>query len=72
MNSMDAIVPRAWAINWRNSYEQSKNSHGHSAEIYFRKSERGYFYCATAPTASENAERFCEMAALRVALMILF
>ena len=23
-----------------------------------------YFYCATAPTASENAKRFCEMAAL--------
>ena len=30
--------------------------------------ERGCcsFYCATAPTASENAKHFCEMSALRV------
>ena len=67
MYSMDAIVPRAWAINWRNSYEQSKRSDEHAMKVYFHEHGRRSFYCATAPTASETAEQFCEMAVLRVA-----
>ena len=37
----------------------------HAMKVYFHEHGRRSFYCATAPTASENAERFCEMAALR-------
>ena len=66
MNYMDSIIPRAWGINWRNSYEQSKRSDEHAKKVYFHEHGRRSFYCATAPTASENAKRFCEMAALRV------
>ena len=37
-------------------------------QVYLRERLWLYFYCATAPTASETAEQFCEMAALQVAL----
>ena len=56
MYSMDAIVPRAWSINWRNSYEQSKNRVRSVMQVYLRERLWLYFYCATAPTASESAK----------------
>lgn len=34
--------------------------------VYSRERFWLYFYCATAPTASESAKQICEMAALRV------
>ena len=42
----------------------------HAMKVYFHERGCCSFYCATAPTASENAKRFCEMAALRVAVAL--
>lgn len=47
MYSMDAIVPRAWSINWR-SYEPCKKRNRHAMQVYLREREWSSFYLATA------------------------
>lgn len=54
---------RAWGINWRNSYEQSKNRARSMMQVYLRECFWLCFYCAIAPDV--------KMAALRVGLVIL-
>ena len=48
---------RAWAINWRSSYEQSKNRVRSVMQACLRERLWLYFYCATAPTVSESAKQ---------------
>lgn len=45
---------------------------GGEMKVYFHEHGWRSFYCATAPTASENAERFCEMASVSSMSDIIF
>lgn len=67
---IESIIISVWGTNWRYNYEQSKRSDEHAMKVYFHEHGRRSFYCATALTASENAERFCEMAALLVVFLV--